>query len=481
MSSPITSTSSSDEGAAYPWILEHILSYPGTYEISLRNMYALNSSPRAQHLPQQQPARPDTAQSRAPSSTKISPVSTEFPTEQQQQQATALASAQHFKANLMSQMSQLPTQPCSLPPAFVTAFVRRCFPEELELVDFPQALASLDYTRDLEARRRKELAAALRSLGIDKSSLGADGTEKSSGNPLISSWVRSMDDKERKVQALYTQVYIGIRRWMLINEMSLLPFNKSNSLALLNTLYPPTIVSQPTQQLTPAILQSQRDGFFRYIKGVEKNGRSILENVMAQGRRPERNDTTGWPSVRETLDLYLRAANGMIDECSAISSNSASAMSALAEAEATVQTEPMSGKSKKFDSGVSFNTSERSSTSSITSKGKDKPLPPSPGFKGTSTLEKIARELRRFRDRKKVEETVTEVGITKLNSIKKMKSTSALADLKNKNRSFVHPGDRSKATTPVFDLDEEARKKAIANAINNPPKLKSRPLVSHEV
>lgn len=32
------------DGAAFTWLLEHILTYPGTYEIPLRTMYTLNSA-----------------------------------------------------------------------------------------------------------------------------------------------------------------------------------------------------------------------------------------------------------------------------------------------------------------------------------------------------------------------------------------------------------------------------------------------------
>ncbi|KAI9758263.1 MAG: RNA polymerase I enhancer binding protein [Chaenotheca gracillima] len=493
MSSPPSSPSPTVEGAAYPWILEHILSYPGTYEISLRNMYTLNSSQGPHHQVPQDASRPATSQSASrPASNKTSPMSAEFPLADSPSSSSP-SSAARFKANLMSQISQLPTQPCSLPASFVTAFVRRCFPEELELVDFPHALTSLDYMRDLEARRRRDLASALRSLGVDKQSLSPDGTEVITRKPQVAAWVKSMEDKERKVQALYTQVYIGIRRWMLINEMSLLPFNKSNCLAMLNTLYPPTVTTQPTMQLTPAILHSQRDGFFRYVKGVEKNGRSILENVMLQGRRPGRNDPTGWPSVRETLDLYLRAANGMIDECATIISSYTRDSTTFNEpgdgqmSPTAVPIDESSRKNKKFDSGVSFNSAERSSTSSTNSNVANKPLPPSPHARSGSTLEKIARELFRIRKKKDGDgrdtpapkEEVKRVP-AKLISVKKARSMGALADTKDKNRSFINSADHLRSETPAFDLDDEARKRAIARARNTPSRLKSRPLVDRD-
>ena len=72
----------------------------------------------------------------------------------------------------MQHITQLPSQPSSLPPSFVTSFVRKCFPPELEQVDFPQALSALDYLKDLEVRRRREVVAAFDKLGIAREDLG---------------------------------------------------------------------------------------------------------------------------------------------------------------------------------------------------------------------------------------------------------------------------------------------------------------------
>ena len=121
----------------------------------------------------------------------------------------------------MEQISYLPSQPFSLPPAFITQFVRRCFTEDLCLVDFTQALTALDYLKDLENRRKRELTAALQRLGVDKSSLDGEAiTKKYRG---LTEWVQSMEDKERKVEALYTQVYVGLRRWVSIPHPSMNP------------------------------------------------------------------------------------------------------------------------------------------------------------------------------------------------------------------------------------------------------------------
>ena len=207
----------SQEGSAYSWILEHVLAYPGTYEIPLRTMYTLNSAPSAQHHPRQS-LRPDTPSlSSSGSSLDGSPQTPEFPLEQNHHIPQGNP-RDHFKQCLMEHISQLPSQPFSLPPSFITSFVRRCFTEDLCMVDFTQALTAMDYLKDLDSRRRRELTAALQRLGLDKSMMDEqNGYLKH--NPRISEWVKGMQDKERKVEALFTQVYIGLRRWVCLTTL----------------------------------------------------------------------------------------------------------------------------------------------------------------------------------------------------------------------------------------------------------------------
>ena len=112
----------------------------------------------------------------------------------------------------MTHISKLPSQPFSLPPSFITSFVRRCFTADLCLVDFTQALTALDYLKDLDNRRKRELALVLQRLGIEQDK--ADQEREDSKNPRITEWAHGMRDKERKVEALYSQVYIGLRRWV---------------------------------------------------------------------------------------------------------------------------------------------------------------------------------------------------------------------------------------------------------------------------
>lgn len=195
------------------------MSYPGTYEprgssrsneLPLRSMYSLNSAA---------PALSGASALTSPSpSTNNSPVITGFPTMPPIQVAMHdnRVAAAAFKSNILDQIAQLPQQPSSLPPAFVTSFLERCFPMQLEFVDFPQSLTALDYLKDLEMRRRKELAYALQRHGIDRNVLetaqSAEDLEK--WYPVIADWVCTLEQKEKKADKLYTQLYVALRRWV---------------------------------------------------------------------------------------------------------------------------------------------------------------------------------------------------------------------------------------------------------------------------
>lgn len=413
-------------GKAGPWILEHLLAYPGTYEIPLRTMYTMNVTTQNQQqhnvsrppIPGNAFRRPHTA---SPDDRHYSPV----------------VAAAHLRANLMSHISKQSSQPTSLPPSFITSFVRQTFGLHLDQVDFLQALTSLDYLRDLDIRRRREVLAALDKLGVDRSDLGEE-RKLAKKYPGVVKWIVDMEEKERRVEQVYTQVYIGLRRWTMLNELSIVPYNKTNCIAMLNTLYPPPPPdspppAQPTAQITPQILAVQRSGFFRYINAVEQSGKGVLKSVYEQNKNPD--DESGYTRLRDYLDQYLRMAINIIDECyeitggySAMSSPTTSSFNATFFPSNTAE-DPR----RKVDSGISFGTANSSNRNSAGSHATrpststrsslsthsrtassthkllpEKPLPvptdeedndPTPVKPAGTKLERIARELRRIRSR----------------------------------------------------------------------------------
>jgi len=162
-------------------------------------MYALNSAPRMQPMSKRSAT--------SSSSTESSPASPQFPWQGNEVTRT-------FTEDLMAQIQQLPNQHQSLPPSFLTSFVRRCFPSELVLVDFPQALTGLDYPKDLDIRCRREVAAAMNRLDIDPATFEADTDGFANRYPGVTQWVKSIREKERKMETYYTQLHVALRRWV---------------------------------------------------------------------------------------------------------------------------------------------------------------------------------------------------------------------------------------------------------------------------
>ena len=201
------------DSSSYNLILDHVLSYPASYEMPLRTMYTLNCAPRAQPLPHHLATlQPLPEESSSGSSTDSAGC---IGNSLGQSATTAKQATAHFTSSLMEHIAHLPSQPCSLPPSFINTFARRCFPADLAAVDFPHALTSLDYIKDLEMRRRRDFAAALHRLGLDRTTLqSADADRFAHSFPAVAAWLRSMDDRERKVDALYTQLYVAVRRWV---------------------------------------------------------------------------------------------------------------------------------------------------------------------------------------------------------------------------------------------------------------------------
>jgi len=186
---------------------------------------------------------------------------------------------------------------------------------------------------------------------------------------------------------------------------------------------------------------------------VERNGKQVLDNLIKEGSRE--GDSTGWPVVRDTVDKYLRAANGIIDDCFEITGRES----------LENNPEEWQHRSRNIDSGVSFGVIERPSTSSSASSTKllNKPLPPSPAsgepkHTSHSTLEKIAKEIRKMRSRGDLRETVKETK-DRVRSLKKMKSTSILGERDRNVGSSV--------SEDSFDADEFRRKRMIWEAKNS--------------
>jgi hypothetical protein len=242
--------------------------------------------------------------------------------------------------------------------------------------------------------------------------------------------------------------------------MLLEPYNKANCLAMLNTLFPPVQSAnvQPKSKLTPKILQTQREGFWRYINTIESAGKQILTPVMQQGARD--GDGTAWPLIAEALDKYLTAAVDVIDECMGISGPEGNHFA------------PEPSHKRHPGSGTSFGSSEGSFASSNATDKTDglvnKPLPPSPDDKprktSGSTLERIAQELRKMRIRPD----------SPTKGFDKKKSSANLADSRQQSFTSLSGSDISNFQIDNFKRNRliwEASKKQVGGAADAKPRF----------
>jgi len=372
-----------------------------------------------------------------------------------------------FTSDLMTHLNKLPLQPSALPPTFIINFVSRCFHPDLSIVDFSQALTALDYLRDLENRRRKEMVAAFERLHIHPDSYESDMETMAETFPGIALWVRNVEAKNRKAEVYYASLWMGIRRWIMINELGAQPFNKLNCMGMLNTLLPPMHESSklPSPVLDHETLKEERDAFFDYIRLVEKNGPVALNPIVSHNAGP--GEESSWPAVQRGVDKYLRVAKNMIDDC--IATTGPESFKAYAEER----------KGKKTDSGVSFGSERRTSAAPTARQSVEEPMPTYTSTpKGASKLERITREFKRMRvkPRPSVEEIVrvnsradAEYGqATTEPKGNKLKKARSFASLKFGNSSSLSLASRKGSdASEAFDPAQMKKARAMYDASVN--------------
>ncbi|CAG7980025.1 unnamed protein product [Penicillium salamii] len=443
------------DGSALTWIFDHCLRYSDSYDISLRAAYELNCQSTKNMASS---GASTSSHSRSPSvfsrNSSLSKDSRSSRTSSGSSYETnPWDTNAEFRACLTRTVSEMPSQPCALPPTFIASFVRRVFTKELRYVTFSQALCSLDYLKGLQGRWKKEVDGAFRRINVNPQDvIDPQSSEVTRNFPGVMVWYKDISQKARVIDMLYTQVYVGLRRWIILNEMMLQPYNKANCIALLNTLFPPVRYDSPppTQHLSHKHLENHRDSFFKFITLFDIKP-EILEPVMTQGARP--GDGTSWPALRDAFDRYLGMVLEMIDECALVNE----------PAQLT-----KSGHSRRTDSGISFepqptlclatlsrSTPSRPTTSHSSGQASDieKPLPEFPAptdgaSKHGSILERLAFSVSTWgkKDGKKAR------------SLRKMQSCKELKDSSEKH----NVPDFSKMK---FDLTDEKRRRLIDEAL----------------
>ena len=98
-----------------------------------------------------------------------------------------------------------------LPAAFVRKIcLNRIFLESYDDVDFDQALAGLDYLRNLETKRRNTLRYAAQRLGLDH----VNWEDTLAGEPEAKSWIELTQKQELQIERYYADLFVDLRVWV---------------------------------------------------------------------------------------------------------------------------------------------------------------------------------------------------------------------------------------------------------------------------
>jgi hypothetical protein len=166
------------------------------------------------------------------------------------------------------------------------------------------------------------------------------------------------------------------------------------------------------------MLQEYRVSMVQTIQDFERRGKVALDRILLKDKR--HGDHNAWPVVHGHIESYLSVANEMIDQCSDINRDHAVDESMLERTK----------KGRKVDSGISFLSSGRPSTSSSNGSSKMPGLPSpvdKPVYSGPTTLERIAKEIRKMKSRADLGGDVKEISKPQQSKpLKKMKSSGFL-------------------------------------------------------
>ena len=93
-------------------------------------------------------------------------------------------------------------------------------------------------------------------------------------------------------------------------------FYKSDVLAMLNTLFPPSVRELPNDRINPKVLHKHRATFYRYIMAVEANGPKVMDSFEKRLLGPGTRHS--WQETRENLEAYLELTDLMMDQASEV-------------------------------------------------------------------------------------------------------------------------------------------------------------------
>lgn len=157
----------------------------------------------------------------------------------------------------------------------------------------------------------------------------------------------------------------------MVNELQATPFYRPNALAMLNTLFPPSIRYLPNHLVSLKMMYRHRSILYSYLVAVQFKGVSALEpyiNAIQPGC------SHSWESVRECLESYFAKSKFI--------------MKAAQETEGITYLRPRDSSSGETQTSTDYTTSERPLTGSSAASSVEQAVP-SPHHKATLTEEGV--------------------------------------------------------------------------------------------
>ena len=102
----------------------------------------------------------------------------------------------------------------------------------------------------------------------------------------------------------------------MTSELQSEPFYKPNVLAMLNTLFPPSMKDMPNDKVDIRTLQKHRATFYKHILTVEQQGTGVVQDFVKILLVPGTKHS--WPETRRQLEEYMTLANIMISQAKAV-------------------------------------------------------------------------------------------------------------------------------------------------------------------
>ncbi|RFU33496.1 hypothetical protein B7463_g2893, partial [Scytalidium lignicola] len=213
-----------------------------------------------------------------------------------------------FVRNLLASIE--PGEQQELPIDIVVQFcLQETFREHYNAVDFNLSLAALDFFQLFELRRSTSVNNATQRLRVRNL---RNWRNEYTGEAPVGVWFEVMEKQEIVVATLYSRVFIDLRLWTMIYELKKQPFNKIDVLAMLNSLFLPSLREQSQSRVLPEILYRYHQSFYQLMYSVDANGPRVVDEFINRHLRP--GTMHDWVETRRSLQRYFEIGLNMIEQ-----------------------------------------------------------------------------------------------------------------------------------------------------------------------